>query len=74
LTPADRAWIALGVGVVSYDLIAAPEQTLSEGADRYMLKHPWLTRCVAFALAAHVCNLVKPEWDAIHLLFKAVRR
>lgn len=71
---ADRAWIALGVGVVSYDVLAPQGQTLSEGADHYMLKHPWITRGIAFALAAHVCNLVKPEWDAIHLLFAAVRR
>lgn len=74
MRPADRAWIALTTGVFAYDVLAPPGQTLSEGADHYMLKHPWLTRCVAFALAAHVCNLVKPEWDAIHLLFSALRR
>ena len=73
LRAADTAWIALGVGVLTYDLAAKPGQTLSEGADRYMLTHPWITRVVAFALAAHVCNLVKPEYDLIHLGFRAIR-
>jgi hypothetical protein len=70
---ADWAWIALGVYVVAYDVLASPEQTLSEGADRYMLTHPWTTRAVALAVAGHVCNLVKPEYDPIHLLFARVR-
>lgn len=71
--PADKAWIALGTYVVAYDLLASPEQTLSDGADRYMLRHPWVTRGVAFAVAAHCCNLVRPEFDPIHLLFAGLR-
>ena len=74
MTDADRAWIALATGVLAYEITARPGMTLSEGADVYMLRHPWITRAVAFSLAAHVCNLVKPEWDLLHLLFKAVRR
>lgn len=73
MRPADRAWIALATGVLAYDVLAPPTQTLSEGADRYMLNHPWLTRWVAFSLAAHVCNLAEPEWDVIHLLFAGLR-
>lgn len=73
LRPADRAWIALAAGVVAYDLLAAPEQTLSDGADRYMMSHPWLTRAVAAAVAGHVCNLVPDRFDVIHLLFKVLR-
>lgn len=71
MTTADKAWIALGLGVFVYDVMA--EETLSEAADRYILRHPWVTRGVAFALAAHVCNLVKPSRDPIHLLFNALR-
>jgi hypothetical protein len=74
MRPADRAWIALATGVLAYDVLAPPSQTLSDGADRYMMNHPWLTRTVAFALAAHVCNLVRPECDPIHLFFKVLRR
>lgn len=71
---ADRAWIGLAAYVVAYDLVASPEQTLSDGADRYMLSHPWITRAVAAAVAGHVCNLVPDRFDVIHQLFKAARR
>lgn len=74
MTPADRAWIALGVGVIGYDVFCQEGQTLSEAADRYMLRHPWLVRGAAFALAAHVCNLVPARFDPIHLGFFAIRR
>jgi hypothetical protein len=74
LAPSDLAWIALGVGVVGYDVLAGPGETMSEGADRYMLRHPWLVRGVAFALAAHVCNVVPDRLDAVHQLFEAMRR
>lgn len=74
MTSADRAWIVLGVGVLGYDVLCEPGETMSEGADRYMMRHPWLVRGVAFILAAHVCNIVKPEYDIIHLGFVALRR
>jgi hypothetical protein len=71
---ADRAWIVLGAGVLVYDMAAPDGQTLSEGADRYMLRHRWLVRGVSFALAAHVCNLVAPRYDGIHWLFVLSRK
>jgi hypothetical protein len=74
MTSADRAWVALGVGVVSYDVLCGEGETMSEGADRYMLRHPWLVRGVAFILAAHVCNLVKSDYDPLHWGFVALRR
>lgn len=70
---ADVAWIALAVGVVTYDVLAHPGETLSEGADRYMLTHPWTTRAVALAVSGHVCNLLPGRYDPIHLFFKALR-
>jgi hypothetical protein len=73
LRPADQAWIALATGVVAYDVLAPPGQTLSEGADHYMLRHPWVTRAVAAAVAGHICNLLPDRFDAIHLLFKSAR-
>jgi hypothetical protein len=63
----------LGCYVLAYDVLASPEQTLSEGADRYMLKHPWITRAVAAAVAAHVCNAIPGRFDPIHLSFAGLR-
>lgn len=65
----DLAWVALGAGVIAYDVLAAENEMLSEAADRYMLAHPWLTRAAAFTVAAHLCNVVPPRADPIHLLF-----
>jgi hypothetical protein len=56
LRPGDKAWIALGVGVLSYDVLCSDGNTMSEAADSYVLRHPWFTRFTAFALAAHCCN------------------
>ena len=69
----DRAWIAIGVGVLSWDLACEDGDTLSEACDRYMIHHPWLVRGVAFALAAHVCNLVPDRFDPVHWCFTATR-
>lgn len=74
LQPSDRAWITLGVGVLLWDTAAPNGQTLSEGADRYMVHHKWLTRCVGIALVAHVCNFVNPKCDVIHGLFVLSRK
>lgn len=71
---ADKAWIVLGAGVLAWDLLAPVGQTLSEGADIYMERHPWLTRAVAASLALHVCNAVPDRCDPVHGLFLVSRR
>lgn len=74
MRPADRAWLVLAGGVVAYDLAAAPGETLSEGVDRYLLSHRWLTRGIAFMVTLHVCNLWPVKLDPLHLLFGLLRR
>ena len=69
----DRAWVILGCGVVAYELVAADEELLSEAADRWMVRHPWLVRAVAFLLAAHVANAIQPRYDPVHRLFVVTR-
>lgn len=74
MKPADRAWCAIGVFVVIYNVAAKDGETLSEGADRYMLSHRRLTLSVALTVVAHVCNFVSPRFDIVHLTFGAIRR
>lgn len=74
MRPADWAWIALGLGVLAYDLAAPDGETLSEGADRYMQHHPWITRAVGVGLVCHVCNAVPSRFDAIHWAFVGARK
>lgn len=70
----DVAWIALAAGVFSYDALCDEGDTMSEACDRYMLRHPWLVRCVAFGIAGHVCNLVQPRFDIVHWFFVLSRK
>lgn len=74
LRPGDRAWLALGFGIVSYEALAVPNELLSEAADRYMLSRPWIVRAVAFAVAAHVANAIPSRVDPIHGLFALSRK
>lgn len=74
MTSADKAWITLGAGVLCYDLLAAPGMTMSEGADAWMLRRPWLVRAVAFTVAAHVANAIPSRLDPIHGAFVLSRK
>lgn len=74
MKPADRGWIAIAAFVLVFNMAAEDGETLSEGADRYMLSHRWLTRGVAGALVCHVCNVVPPKYDFIHWAFLFARR
>lgn len=73
MRPSDGAWIAIGGGVLAFDLLCEDGDTLSEAADRYMRHHPWLVRFVAFALASHVCNMVPDRYDIVHQMFVGIR-
>lgn len=64
----DRAWIALGIGVGAYELLCAEDELMSEAASRYMQRHPWLVRFIAFTLAAHVCSAIPQSVDPLHRL------
>jgi hypothetical protein len=74
LHPSDRAWLALLCGVLTYNIVAPAGETLSEGADRYMVRHKLLTRVIGVSLVAHVCNYIPCWCDPIHGLFLLVRR
>lgn len=68
----EKAWAILGLGVLGYELTAKEEQLLSEAVDRFILRHPWITRAVVVYLAAHLLNLVPDRFDPLHQL--ALRR
>lgn len=71
LQPSDKAWIALGVGVLGWNLTCEDGETLSEAADRWPM---WLALPAAFAVAAHVSNAVPTNLDPIHWLFVLSRK
>ena len=69
----DKAWIALGVGIGTYELLCPESELMSEAASRYMVRHPWLVRVVAFMLAAHVCSAIPATVDPLHQALRIKR-
>ena len=74
MKPADRAWIALGVGVIAYDVTCPPGETLSEGVDRYLVSHRRLVYATTLTLVIHLCNLCSPAIDPVHWGFVGMRK
>ena len=70
----DRAWIALGVGVVAWNFTCSDGETLSECVDSYIERHPLLTRLLIATVATHLANSLSPKVDIIHLGFVELRR
>lgn len=68
-----KAWIALAVGVIGYNLFTREGETFSETVDRAVEAYPLLTRLVIAAFAVHLGNLVSPRVDVIHLGFVGAR-
>lgn len=71
---ARNGWWATGALIVFFELTCPPGQTLSEGADLWIEKHPYRTRLLVLLLAAHVSNLLPAKVDPIHQLALILKR
>lgn len=67
MRPADRAWLALGIGIIIWDM-CGPE-TLSSASQRYAKAQPHLTLTFVGYLAAHLLGFIPQRIDPLHLLF-----
>lgn len=67
---AHRGWLAVAGLVTAYELACPPGQTLSEGVDRGIEKHPWLVPAVIGGVALHLMNAYEKvgmeKLDPIH--------
>lgn len=68
-----RAWACIALFVLLFNFTSPPGQTLSEGADVWIKRHPVLARLGLLAVALHVANLLPAGVDVIHLFF-TIRR
>ncbi len=57
----DVAWLAIIACIIAYEFTA--DELLSEAAERYCAKHPWLTRLLIAAVAGHLACLTPPKYD-----------
>lgn len=60
---AERAWVALGVGVIVYEVVANDGELLSHQVDRWLEKHPVLTTSAIVLTALHLLNLLPDRLD-----------
>jgi hypothetical protein len=60
---AERAWAALGIGVLAYELLAREGELLSHQVDRWLETHPAVTWAVVTLTAAHLLNVIPPRAD-----------
>ncbi len=62
----DRAWLALGAGIVAYEAMCPHGETLSEGVDRYIDRHPVTTFATIGMIALHLANVLPHQIDLLH--------
>lgn len=67
-SPADKAWLALVVGILVYEIAAPAGELMSEGMDRYRARHPWLATSAIVITAAHLLRLMPARLDPYRLL------
>lgn len=60
---AKRGWIAMGLGILAYELACPQGELLSEGADKALETHPILTRAAIGMTALHLMNALPPQID-----------
>jgi hypothetical protein len=72
-SPATAAWLTVGAFVLAYDIWCPEGQTLSEGFDKLVDRHPLIASAGALAVTGHLLNWWKPKDDPIHKLVEAFR-
>ena len=59
----DKAWLTLAAGVVVYEIAADDGEMLSHAVDRWLVTHPVVTWTGVLVTAAHLLNLLPPQYD-----------
>ncbi|AXH67902.1 hypothetical protein SEA_CHASER_96 [Mycobacterium phage Chaser] len=68
MKPSDFAWLALAIGIISYEVAAPPGELMSEGWDRYLQRFPVTARVFPLLLTLHVINALPDRYDPVHRL------
>lgn len=71
---ARQAWCLLAAGVVVFDILAAPGDTLSEQVDVWLVEHPVVTTAVVATVSLHLLNVLPPSFDPLHVGFATIRK
>lgn len=62
---AKRAWAAIGLGVLAYEIACPKDELLSEGVDRALESHKAMTLAGIGVVALHLANLLPDRLDPL---------
>lgn len=70
--PSTIAWAGLAAGVVAYDLLCPPGETLSEGVDRALETRTGRVLALGSIaiVATHLANVLPQRCDPLHQMTK----
>lgn len=70
---AKRGWLAIGLGVLAYELACPKGELLSEGVDRALEKQKLLTIGAVAITSAHLLNLLPEQVDPFSQFIKHIK-
>jgi hypothetical protein len=71
---ANKAWAALSLGIVAYELACPIGETLSEGVDRALLTHRTATITAIGVTTLHLLNLLPQMIDPYHQSLNLIKK
>ena len=71
---AEKAWLAMGAGIIAYEALCPKGELLSEGVDRALDKHPILTRALIGTTALHLVNMLPEAIDPFHHAVNLIKK
>lgn len=71
---AKRAWTAMGIGILAYEIACPQGELLSEGADRALESHRALTLGGIGLVALHLANVIPQRYDPLTQGLKLLKR
>lgn len=73
VSSADKAWMVLVAGVITWDVVCEPGQMLSEASAQHAKDHPFIAYLVVGSVAAHLVGRIPSSVDPIHWLGVGLR-
>ncbi len=74
MRPSTKAWAALGIGVLTYDVFAPPGETMSEAFDDWLEGPGKSFAATATVLTVmHLLNLLEPRYDPVCWMFTGMK-
>ena len=68
-----KAWLGIGVAVITWDAFCPEGEMLSHGYDNFLARHPYITWVFTMLTAAHLLNVAPKVIDPWHLIARVCR-